>query len=147
MTKKKVAVMVNCVLLAWYFLSMFGVKIGDKYLVEGAFREEWIFMVVPTITLILFAVFGKVWKYVNLGWLSLWFITQFLSHEWYTLFGNGFMGDTESKIAYFSDCIQIIKIQGRYVPDLYHLILHALIVLTIICVAIVPKQNRNDKSA
>lgn len=39
MTKKRVAVIVNCALLAWYSLSMFGVKIGGKYLVEGGERR------------------------------------------------------------------------------------------------------------
>ena len=145
MYKKRVAIIVNCLLLVWYFLSMFGMKIGSKYLVEGAFKEDWIFMIVPTITLIVFVFLRNIGKCVNLAWLIMWFVTQFLSHEWYTIFESGFMGDMEGKITYFQDCIQLVKIQGRYVPDLYHIILHVLIVLTIICVASVPKQ-RNDKS-
>lgn len=38
--KKKIAIIVNCILLIWYFISMFGMKIGSKYLVEGAAKDE-----------------------------------------------------------------------------------------------------------
>lgn len=40
----------NILLLIWYFLAMVGVKIGDKYLVKGAFKDEWIFMLIPVVT-------------------------------------------------------------------------------------------------
>ena len=113
----------NIILLIWYFLAMTGVKIGSKYLVEGAFRDEWIFMAIPLVTFLLFVFAGKIGKYIHLIWLSMWFITQFLSHEWYTIFGNGFMGNVENKINYFKDCIQVVNISGRYVPDLYHICL------------------------
>ena len=36
--RKRLAVILN--LLLWYALSMFGVRIGGAYLVEGAFRDE-----------------------------------------------------------------------------------------------------------
>ena len=62
----------------------------------------------------------------------MWFVTQFLSHEWYTIFGNGFMGNIDNKIAYFKDCISLISIEGKYVPDMYHIILHILIIIAII---------------
>lgn len=42
--KKTHLIIVNIILLLWYFLSMIGLKIGDKYLVTGAFEEEWLFM-------------------------------------------------------------------------------------------------------
>jgi hypothetical protein len=35
---------------------MIGLKIGDKYLVTGAFEEEWLFMLIPTITFVLMLV-------------------------------------------------------------------------------------------
>ena len=65
-------------------------------------------------------------------WLAGWFVTQFLSHEWYTLFGRGFMGEMEKKIAYFSECIQLINVDGRYVHDVYHIILHILIIIAFV---------------
>ena len=54
MDKKKYAIIINILLLVWYFLSMVGLKIGGKYLVESAFKEEWIFMLIPTLTFLLF---------------------------------------------------------------------------------------------
>ena len=72
--------------------------------------------------------------------IAMWFVTQFLSHEWYTIFGNGFMGDKKNKINYFQDCIQLINCQERYVPDLYHIVLHALIILAIISMIITPNK-------
>lgn len=139
--------MANIVLLAWYFLSMFGVKIDNKYLVEGAFKEEWIFMLIPTITFLIYIFTLRVGKYIHLVWLFMWFITQFLSHEWYTIFGSGFMGNTENKIAYFKNCIQIVSSSERYVPDLYHIILHILIIIAFVSVVMTPNKcvsNRHE---
>lgn len=138
MNKKRFAIIANNVLLIWYFLSMFGLKLGNKYLVEGAFKDEWIFLVIPVITFLTYIFTRKIGRYIHLGWLVMWFITQFFSHEWYTLFGSGFMGNTEDKISYFEDCIQVAEAAGRYVPDLYHIILHVLIVIAIISIAIIP---------
>lgn len=103
--KKTHLIIVNIILLLWYFLSMIGLKIGDKYLVTGAFEEEWLFMLIPTITFVLMLVTKNVGRNIHLIWLAGWFVSQFLSHEWYTLFGRGFMGEMDKKIAYFSECI------------------------------------------
>ena len=143
MDKKKFAIICNVLLLVWYFLAMIGLKIGNKYLVKSAFKDEWIFMLISTLTFLLFMFWRKFGKYIHLIWLSMWFITQFLSHEWYTIFGKGFMGDTEGKIRYFQDCIQLIKCQGRYVPDVYHIILHILIIISIISIII--SSNKAEK--
>ena len=144
MDKKKYAIIANVILLIWYFLAMTVVKICSKYFVEGAFRDEWMFMVIPVVTFLLFVFAGKIGKYIHLIWLSMWFITQFLSHEWYTIFGNGFMGNVENKIKYFKDCIQVVNISGRYVPDLYHIILHVLIILAIVSIVLVSDKPQNN---
>ena len=142
MNKKRFAIIANIVLLIWYFLSMFGLKLGNKYLVEGAFNDEWIFLVIPVITFLIYIFTRKIGKYIHLGWLLMWFITQFLSHEWYTVFGSGFMGNTEDKILYFKDCIQVANISGRYVPDLYHIILHVFIIIACISIVITPNKSQ-----
>ena len=41
--KKTHLIIVNIILLLWYFLSMIGLKIGDKYLVTGAFEHFKVF--------------------------------------------------------------------------------------------------------
>ena len=50
---KKSVLISNIILLFWYFLAMIGIKIGDKYLVEGSFKDEWIFMLIPIATFLL----------------------------------------------------------------------------------------------
>ena len=132
MDRKKVAIIANSLLLLWFSLDMFGVKIGDKYLVEGAFKDDGLFMLISVITFILFVFTKKIGKYFHLIWLSMWLVVQFLSHEWYTIFGTGFMGDVDVKINYFKDCIKIVSVQGRYVPDAYHTILHILLVVALV---------------
>ena len=42
------------------------------------------------------------------------------------------MGNTDSKIEYFKDAIQLVHLSGRYVPDVYHIVLHILIVIALV---------------
>ena len=70
--KKTHLIIVNIILLLWYFLSMIGLKIGDKYLVTGAFEEEWLFMLIPTITFVLMLVTKNVGRNIHLIWLAGW---------------------------------------------------------------------------
>lgn len=142
MTKKKWAILANALLLIWFSLDMFGIKIGDKYLVEGALEEDGMFMLISVIIFCIFLFTKKLGKYIQVGWLSGWLIIQFLAHEWYTIFGKGIMGSVEGKIAYFENCIPLITIQGRYVPDLYHIILHILIIGALILTLKVPAKNQ-----
>ena len=144
MIQKRFSIITNIILLAWYFLAMVGFKIGNKYLVKGSFKEEWLFMQISTITFLLYIFTNKLGKYIHLVWLFMWFITQFLSHEWYTIVGSGFMGTTEGKIAYFKDCIQVANISERYVPDLYHIILHVLIIISFVSIVIATNKT-NEK--
>lgn len=139
--KKSHMIIGNIILLLWYFLSMTGLKIGDKYLVISVFKEEWIFMLVPILTFILCLTTGKIGKNIHLVWLGMWFITQFLSHEWYTIFGSGFMGDMDKKIAHFTDCIQLINVDERYVPDVYHIVLHILIIVAFVMTVLYKKAK------
>ncbi len=41
MNKKRFAIIANIVLLVWYSLSMFGLKLGNKYLVEEYHQKMW----------------------------------------------------------------------------------------------------------
>ncbi len=146
MSKRQIAIVANLLLLVWFSLDMFGVKIGDKYLVEGALNEDGMFMVISTVVFCMFLLTRKLGKYIQLGWLLGWFILQFLAHEWYTIFGKGLMGSVEGKIAYFENCIQFINIPGRYVPDLWHIVLHVLIIVAFIATLRVPIENQKITS-
>lgn len=130
--KKKVCIIANVILLAWFFLDMTGLYFGDKYLVTTSYKEDWLFMVIFLAALVIFIAKEAIGKSLLAGWLSMWFITQFLSHEWYTIFGSGFMGDMEGKIKYFEGAIKLIESDTAYIPDLYHIILHILILAALI---------------
>lgn len=130
--KKSIPIITNVVLLCWFFLDMVGVYVGDKYLVTRSYKEDGIFMIIPTLALLLFIFREKIGKYVLIVWLSLWSVMQFLSHEWYTIFGRGIMGNVESKIRYFKDAIRLIESDTRYITDVYHTILHIFLIIALI---------------
>lgn len=142
--KKRIPIIANVVLLCWFFLNMVGVYFGEKYLVTQSYKEDGIFMIIPLIALLLFIFKERIGKYVLTVWLSIWFVIQFLSHEWYTIFGSGFMGSVEGKIRFFKDAIRFVESDTRYITDAYHTILHILLVIAIITTVAyhVPKREK-----
>lgn len=145
--KKRNCILFQIILLVWFFLAMTGVHFGDKCLVTRSYADDGLFFVIYLITVLLFAYKEKIGRWLMTGWLFMWLITQFLSHEWYTIFGSGFMGPGESKIKYFSETIHLLDIKGRYIPDVYHIILHILILsaLTSVLIYIIKPKNRQRK--
>ena len=129
--KKIYCTVAQIVLLLWFFLDMTGLCFGDKCLVTQSFKEDGIFFIIYLITIIVFLIKENIGKWLVIGWTSMWFVIQFLCHEWYTIFNSGFMGTLEGKIEYFSGTIQWLHIDGRYIPDVYHTILHILIVISL----------------
>lgn len=90
------------------------------------------FFLIYLSVVILFIVKEYIGKWIVIAWLAMWFGIQFICHEWYTIFNDGFMGTLEGKIEYFSGTIQWLQIDGRYIPDVYHTILHILILSALI---------------
>ncbi|MEG1310345.1 MAG: hypothetical protein RSD06_05685 [Bacilli bacterium] len=142
---KKYCIISNVTLLLWYFLAMTGVYFGNKYLVTSSYKDEWFFMIVPLIIFIIFIIKENSGKYILLSWLAMWFITQFLSHEWYTIFGSGFMGTKEGKIEYFNDTIKFINSETMYIPDVYHIILHIFIIIAFITTAMYSFNKKSER--
>lgn len=137
------ALFFQIVLFIWFALDMVGIKIGGKWLVTRSFQDDGIFLLIYFFTMIIFVMKRKIGKYVSIVWLSLWLVTQLLAHEFYTVFNWGIMGDSKSKIKYFSETIKLISSTERYYPDLYHLILHLLIVLTLFIIVKDTIQKNN----
>jgi hypothetical protein len=109
-------------------MDMIGINIGNKMLVSRAFKEDGMFFIIYVSLFIWFILKDKIGKYLLSGWLIMWFIAQFLSHWYSTIFGP-----SEGKIRYFNDTIKLIPSTERYIPDLYHIVLHVLILATVIC--------------
>ncbi len=140
--KKVYCIVVQIVLLLWFFLDMTGLYFGDKCLVTRSYKEDGIFFIVYLITIIVFLIKENIGKWLVIGWTSMWLVIQFMCHEWYTIFGSGFMGTLEGKIEYFSGTIQWFQIEGKYIPDVYHTILHILILCALTFTFIYVKRNK-----
>lgn len=131
----------NIILLAWFFLDMIGVYFGEKYLVTRSYKEDGIFFIMMLVAFLLFIFKEKIGRIVLIVWLTLWFVVEFLMHEWYTIFGSGIMGSIEGKMHFFKDAIYLIKLESRYVPDLYHIILHILILGALVTTALYCRKS------
>lgn len=142
---KKYCIISNIVLLCWYFLAMIGVSFGNKYLVTRSYKDEWVFMIIPLIAFIIFLFKEKIGKYILIVWLFMWFVTQFLSHEWYTIFRSGIMGNMEGKIEYFKDAIKVFNSKTVYIPDVYHIILHVLIIIALVTTIIYSVDKKEKR--
>ena len=140
--KKKHCIITQMILLLWFFLDMIGIYFGDKCLVTRSYKEDGIFFLIYLIAVFLFIIKEKFGKWFVICWMSMWFVIQFLCHEWYTIFNSGFMGTLEGKIEYFSGTIQWLQIDGRYIPDVYHTILHIIIVISLTVTIIYSAKNK-----
>ncbi|MDD6395552.1 MAG: hypothetical protein PUB37_05130 [Firmicutes bacterium] len=119
---KRVSIIANICLLLWFTLDMTGLYFGDKYLVARSYADDGIFFVIYAAAFALFLFKDKIGKIILSIWLAMWFVTQFMSHWWFTIFGGG-----EGKIQYFDGAVKIIESNNIYIPDLYHIVLHILI--------------------
>lgn len=142
--KKIYCIIPQILLLFWFFLDMTGVHFGNYNLVTRSYKEDGIFFLIYLAVMILFIFAEKVGKWAVAVWASAWFVIQFLCHEWYTIFGKGIMGSLEGKIKFFSGTIKWLEIDGRYIPDVYHTILHILILSVVITSVIYIKNSKKE---
>jgi len=140
--KKRYCIITQTLLLLWFFLDMTGVYFSNSYLVTRSYKDDGLFFLIYLVAMILFIFKEKIGKWAVWVWTSLWFIIQFLCHEWYTIFSKGVMGSLEDKIKYFSGAIKWIEIDGRYIPDVYHTILHILILAVVITTALYIRNSK-----
>jgi hypothetical protein len=140
--KKRYCIITQTLLLLWFFLDMTGVYFSNSYLATRSYKDDGLFFLIYLAAMILFIFKEKIGKWAVWVWTSLWFVIQFLCHEWYTIFSKGVMGSLEDKIKYFSGAIKWIEIDGRYIPDVYHTILHILILAVVITTALYIRNSK-----
>lgn len=121
---------------------MTGVYFKDSYLVTRSYKDDGIFFIIYFVTVILFIFKEKIGRWALLIWTSMWFIAQFISHELVTISGNGY----ESKSHYFEGALKWLEIDGVYIPDVYHTILHMLILAVIVTNIINMLHSEKDNS-
>jgi hypothetical protein len=117
---------------------MVGLYFGELYLVTRSWKDDGIFFLIFLISLLLFIFKERVGRYILTIWLSIWLVTQFLSHELFTIIGGG-----EGKIRYFEGSIKLINSDILYIPDLYHIILHVLILIALVTTLLYSSSLKN----
>ena len=124
-----IIVLVQIVLWIWFLGCIRTYRIGKYLLVEGMGIKsaEFVMLCLYSIGLISFHFFQPAGKWILFAILMFWLVVQFFCHWYYTIFGA-----SESKLQGYNDCfrntIHIFPIsEKRIVPDLYHMILHVLI--------------------
>lgn len=142
--KKMYCVITQILLLIWFFLDMTGVYFGENCLVTRSYKDDGIFFIIYLIAVLLFIIKENIGKWFVIIWSAIWFIIQFLCHEWYTIFNSGFMGTLQGKINYFSGTMQWLKIDGKYIPDIYHTVLHILILLVLVITSVYAFKNKKS---
>lgn len=135
---KKVCIVSNFCLLLWFFLDMVGMRINGQILVTRSYKEDGLFFLIYLVLFIWFVAKENVGKYLLTAWLSMWFIIQFMFHWYFTIFGP-----SEGKINYFATTIKLIPSTHIYIPDLYHIILHLFILVSLIMMMIYSKKTKN----
>lgn len=131
---RSVIIVSCCALLAWFFGCIVTYRIGKRTLVDGMGIKsaEFGMFSLFAISIVLFIFLSSVGKWALTIVLLLWFVIQFLCHWRYTIFGA-----SERKLKGYNECFEkTIKLipasDKRIFPDLYHVILHLLILSNLI---------------
>lgn len=132
---KKICIVLNLCLLLWFFLDMVGVSIKGHILVTRSYLEDGVYFLIFLVLLTWFIIKERNGKFLLTGWLFMWFLAQFFSHWYYTLFGPH-----DGKRSFFAETIKLIPSSEIYVPDLYHIVLQALILISLINMIIYCKK-------
>lgn len=129
-----IIILVQAILWIWFFGCIRTYYMGKYLLVEGMGIKsaEFIMLCLYSIGLISFHFLQPAGKWILLVILGFWFVVQFFCHWYYTI-----LGASESKLQGYNDCfrntLHIFPIsEKRIVPDLYHMILHILILGNIV---------------
>lgn len=130
------ATVFEILLLIWFLGAVTTYKIGRRVLVlgEGIKSAEFFMLVLYSSGILLRQVFPAVGKWYLFGVLMLWLIVGFFCHWYYTIFGA-----SEKKIEGYNLCFRdTIRIfpasKKRLIPDLYHIVLHVLIIANIVLI-------------
>ena len=133
-----IVITISIILWIWFLGCTITWRIGKVLLVEGmgVKSAEFVFLIFFTLGILLFACYPQIGCWVLLRELAFWLTVQFLCHWRYTIFGV-----TQNKLKGYNECfegtVRLFPMSGtRLIPDLYHIVLHILIAIDLICVFI-----------
>ena len=129
-----VTILLQAALWIWFLGCVTTYRLGKRLLVEGmgVKSAEFCMLCLYSLGLTAYHCFQPAGRWILLGILLLWFAVQFMCHWYFTIFGA-----SERKLQGYNDCFKdTIRLfpmsEKRLVPDLYHILLHVLILLNII---------------
>ena len=118
-------------LWSWFLGCVTTWRFGKILLVEGeGFKSaEFGMLCLYSAGIACYYCFPPAGKWILFGILALWFTVQFFCHWYYTIFGA-----SERKLKGYNECFRgAVRIfpesSRRLVPDLYHIVLHLLILV------------------
>ena len=130
-----ITILFQAALWIWFLGCTTTYRIGKQLLVEGmgVKSAEFAVLCLYSLGLAAFHCFQPAGRWILLGILLLWFAVQFMCHWYFTIFGA-----SERKLQGYNDCfrdaVRIFPMSDkRLIPDLYHIMLHLLILANIIC--------------
>ena len=136
-------IVVSCLLWLWFLGCTFTWKFGKVLLVEGMGLKsiEFVALVLFTLGIGSFLLWEPIGKWVLFVELALWLIEQFFCHEYFTIFGS-----SSKKLRGYNECFDgTVKLfpvsETRLIPDLYHIVLHLLILADLVLTAILLVAN------
>lgn len=136
-------IVVSCLLWLWFLGCTFTWKFGKVLLVEGMGLKsiEFAALVLFTLGIGSFLLWEPIGKWVLFVELALWLIEQFFCHEYFTMFGS-----SSKKLRGYNECFDgTVKLfpvsETRLIPDLYHIVLHLLILADLVLTAILLVAN------
>ena len=136
-------IVVSCLLWLWFLGCTFTWKFGKVLLVEGMGLKsiEFAALVLFTLGIGSFLLWEPIGKWVLFVELALWLIEQFFCHEYFTIFGS-----SSKKLKGYNECFEgTVKLfpvsETRLIPDLYHIVLHLLILADLVLTAILLVAN------
>ena len=136
-------IVVSCLLWLWFLGCTFTWKFGKVLLVEGMGLKsiEFAALVLFTLGIGSFLLWEPIGKWVLFVELALWLIEQFFCHEYFTIFGS-----SSKKLRGYNECFDgTVKLfpvsETRLIPDLYHIVLHLLILADLVLTAILLVVN------
>jgi hypothetical protein len=125
-------------LLAWFFGCIVTYKIGRRTLVDGMgiHSAEFLMLLIFAGSILSYLLFPWIGRFLVLAALLFWLIVQFFCHWYYTLFGA-----SDKKVKGYNECFKntihlFPQRDDKIIPDLYHIVLHLLILVNIILSAI-----------
>ena len=129
-----IVIALQILLWIWFFGCIVSYRFGKVYLVEGmgVKSAEFVAMCLYSAGVAAYYAAQPAGRWILFGILLLWAAVQFRFHWFYTIFGA-----SERKIAGYNDCFAgtvrlFPESKTRLVPDLYHIVLHLLILANLI---------------